>query len=347
MVEDGLPHINRITTTGMKETHLKVFTTFSGYDSQCVALDKIAEEHPEFSYELTGWSEIDKYAIKAHNLLFPQYENLNLGDITKIDWDKAPGFDLLTYSSPCTNFSSLGNRKGGEKNSGTASSLLWSVLDAIETKRPTYLLMENVADISKQKFIKTLHNWISSLENLGYSNHAFITDASHFGLPQKRRRLIMVSKLGQLDFIPPTGNDRNTHIKDFLDTNPENYQKTPNKTLRQYSHINPKHPVIIPRTHGYIKPIPRTQIPVLTTSCGSDYFILFPDRSSRGISPSEALRLMGLSQQQINILTESDIPATQLFKLAGNSIAVPVITQTLSNLILNTKPSSEFQTSLF
>nr|DAH52884.1 MAG TPA: Variant erythrocyte surface antigen-1 [Bacteriophage sp.] len=34
---------------------LKVFTAFSGYDSQCMALDRM-----KINYELVGWSEIDK-----------------------------------------------------------------------------------------------------------------------------------------------------------------------------------------------------------------------------------------------------------------------------------------------
>ena len=39
---------------------IKVFTAFSGYDSQCMALDMVKENHPDFDYELVGWSEIDK-----------------------------------------------------------------------------------------------------------------------------------------------------------------------------------------------------------------------------------------------------------------------------------------------
>lgn len=45
---------------------LRVFTAFSGYDSQCLALDYLG-----IDYELVGWSEIDKFAIKAHDALFP------------------------------------------------------------------------------------------------------------------------------------------------------------------------------------------------------------------------------------------------------------------------------------
>ena len=49
---------------------LKVFTAFSGYDSQCMALDRLG-----IDYELVGWSEIDKYAIMAHNAVYEPINN--------------------------------------------------------------------------------------------------------------------------------------------------------------------------------------------------------------------------------------------------------------------------------
>lgn len=52
---------------------IRVFTAFSGYDSQCLALDRLKKKYPEFDYELVGWSEIDKYAIQAHNAIYPQW----------------------------------------------------------------------------------------------------------------------------------------------------------------------------------------------------------------------------------------------------------------------------------
>lgn len=89
---------------------IRVFTAFSGYDSQCMALEKAGIE-----YDLVGWSEIDKWAIVAHNAVFPQYAERNFGDITKIDWNKVPDFDLFTYSSPCQDFSKAGKMRGGKK----------------------------------------------------------------------------------------------------------------------------------------------------------------------------------------------------------------------------------------
>ena len=84
-----------------------IISTFSGYDSQLMAADVLKEWYPDFRWTCMGWSDIDKYACQMHDILFPQYANRALGDITKIDWhavkDSLQGreVDLFTYSSPC------------------------------------------------------------------------------------------------------------------------------------------------------------------------------------------------------------------------------------------------------
>ena len=102
-----------------EDNPLRVFTAFSGYDSQCMALDRIGTP-----YTLVGWSEIDKNAIMAHNAVYPQYADRNYGDIQQIDWKQVPDFDLFTFSSPCQDFSAAGLQRGGQEGSGTRSSLL-------------------------------------------------------------------------------------------------------------------------------------------------------------------------------------------------------------------------------
>ena len=175
--------------------NIKVFTAFSGYDSQCLALDRLHADYPQFNYELVGWSEIDKHAIKAHNALYPQYVDRNYGDMTLIDWNTVPDFDLMIYSSPCQDFSFAGSRRGGQDGSGTRSSLLWQVKHAIEAKKPKYLLMENVASLVSGKFIKLFNEWRVLLQSYGYTNFASVLDAQDYGIPQHRERIFLVSVL--------------------------------------------------------------------------------------------------------------------------------------------------------
>ena len=168
---------------------LKVFTAFSGYDSQCMALNRLHRHNPDFNYELVGWAEIDKYAIAAHNAVYPQWADRNYGDIAKIDWAQVPDFDLFTYSSPCQDFSQAGKQAGGTEGSGTRSSLLWECRRAILAKKPKYLLMENVAALVSQKFIRLFNAWQLELESYGYRNFAKVLNAKDYGVPQNRERI--------------------------------------------------------------------------------------------------------------------------------------------------------------
>ena len=194
---------------------LRVFTSFSGYDSQCMALDRLP-----IDYELVGWSEIDKYAIQAHNAVYPQWAERNYGDICQIDWSKVPDFDLFTYSSPCQDFSQAGLQRGGEKGSGTRSSLLWECQKAIEAKRPKYCLMENVAALVSGKFIRLFNPWQLTLENLGYKNFAAVLNAKDYGVPQNRERIFLVS-IHDADarFEFPKAIKLERRLKDVLETN--------------------------------------------------------------------------------------------------------------------------------
>lgn len=216
---------------------IRVFTAFSGYDSQCLALN-VLRRHDLFShriqtngkirfrfnYELVGWSEIDKYAIKAHNALFPQWADRNYGDISKIDWEMVPDFDLFTYSSPCQDFSQAGKQKGAEKGSGTRSSLLWECERAIRIKRPKYLLFENVAAVASKKFIKLFNSWQLTLEQMGYTNFTQILNAKTHGyptpVPQNRERLFMISILNcDQPFYFPDAQPLTQRLVDVLETN--------------------------------------------------------------------------------------------------------------------------------
>lgn len=209
---------------------LNVITLFSGYDSQCLALDRLKRHNPQFDYDLVAWSEIDPHAIKAHNALFPQWADRNLGDVSKVDWQaKAAALgceiDLLTYSSPCQDFSSAGLQKGGQQGSGTRSSLLWECERAIETLRPKYLLFENVSALVSEKFRPTFFKWCLTLEKLGYTNHYQLMNAKEYGVPQNRLRIFMVSILGEhAPYYFPKPFPLERRLKDVLETNvPDRY----------------------------------------------------------------------------------------------------------------------------
>ena len=176
-----------------KKHPLKVVTLCSGYDSQCMALDRLTKYESTFAYDLVAWSEIDKNAIKAHNLVYPQWADRNLGDMTKIDWSKVPDFDFLTYSTPCQDFSNAGKQLGGQEGSGTRSSILWYTRNAILEKKPKYMMLENVKALVSKKFKPMFLKWVAELESYGYYNYWQVLNAKDYGVPQNRERVFLIS----------------------------------------------------------------------------------------------------------------------------------------------------------
>lgn len=193
--EDQLPTYPVDKNNGEK----LILTTFSGYDSQLMAADVLAQQHPDFRWTCVGWSDIDKYACQMHNLIFPQFVDKALGDITKIDWQQVKHnvggqeIDLFTYSSPCQDISQAGKQMGLKEGSDTRSALLWRVADAVEVLRPKYLLQENVAALVSKKFLPDFQKWLDKLSSLGYVSRWARLNAKDYGVPQNRDRVFCLS----------------------------------------------------------------------------------------------------------------------------------------------------------
>ena len=175
---------------------IRVFEAFAGYGSQSIALGLLSENFSDFQFQTVGISEIDKYAIKAYQTLHGN-SIPNFGDITKIDWSNTPDFDLLTYSFPCQDISSAGKQRGFSEGSGTRSSCLWACANAIEKKRPKFLLMENVKALTQKKFSEDFRRWREWLISKGYKNYYAVLNSKDYGVPQNRERVFMVSFFGE------------------------------------------------------------------------------------------------------------------------------------------------------
>lgn len=220
--EDTLP---ALPPTADKNEEKIFLTTFSGYDSQLMAADVLREWHPDFRWTCKGWSDIDKYACQMHNLVFPQFADCALGDITKIDWhevkDSLHGreVDLFTFSSPCQDISQAGKQMGLSEGSDTRSALLWRVADAVEVLRPKYLLQENVAALVSQKFMPDFQKWLDKLSSLGYVSRWARLNAKNYGVPQNRDRVFCLSMRRDVafDYQFPEPFELKTRLEDVLE----------------------------------------------------------------------------------------------------------------------------------
>ena len=162
-------------------------STFSGIEAATVAWAPL------------GWvpvcfSEIGPFPSAVLEERFPSVPNL--GDITRIDWSDLSGFvDIVVGGSPCQSFSVAGNREGLSGESG----LMWEYVRAVRELRPEWLLWENVPGALSSSHGEDLRCLLESLDALGYGLAWDVLDAQFFGLAQRRERLFVVGRLGDVE----------------------------------------------------------------------------------------------------------------------------------------------------
>jgi DNA (cytosine-5)-methyltransferase 1 len=114
----------------MKINHLDLFSGIGGFH---LGFEKAG-------YEITSYfSEIDKHAIAVYKHQFPT--STYVGSVTNVRGADLPRINLITFGSPCQDFSLAGNRKGME---GQRSSLVLEAIRLISECRPSVFVWENV-----------------------------------------------------------------------------------------------------------------------------------------------------------------------------------------------------------
>lgn len=131
-----------------------------------------------------------KPAVDVYRMNFkhPIYEQ-DLADAQTQEDIKKQSPDIILGGPPCQDFSSAGHRN---VNLGRAV-LTTTYCDIVTTVRPQYFLMENVPDITKKKILTEV---VEKFKDSGYGLTAMLLDASLCGVPQSRKRYVLVGCLG-------------------------------------------------------------------------------------------------------------------------------------------------------
>lgn len=192
---------------------LKLLSLFTGIGAFEKALERL-----NIDYELVGFSEIDKFAIKSYCAIHNVPENKNLGDITKINIDKIPDFDLLTWGFPCQDISIAGRMEGIKK--GTRSGLYYEGYKILKAKRPGISIIENVKNLTSKRFKEQFETILKDIEELGYNNYWQVLNAKNYSVPQNRERIFIVSIRKDIDknnFVFPSPVELKLKLKDLLE----------------------------------------------------------------------------------------------------------------------------------
>jgi DNA (cytosine-5)-methyltransferase 1 len=144
-------------------------------------------------FQCVGHCEIDKYADASYRAIHNiREEEVYYPDAREIDPGGMPDFDLLCGGFPCQAFSNAGKRRGFDDARGT---LFFEVARLAQTRRPPYLLLENVPGLLSHDKGRTFGTILAALDDLGYHVEWSVLNSKHFGVPQSRKRVFIIAYL--------------------------------------------------------------------------------------------------------------------------------------------------------
>jgi len=141
-------------------------------------------------FEVVAYSEIEKNCAAVFKYHHPNLKNY--GDITEMDFNNLPKFDIVIGGFPCQSFSLAGLRKGFEDKRG---QLIFHVFRLIDVCKPKYLIMENVKGLLTHDEGHTFISILDGLTELGYEFDFQLVNSRNFGVAQNRERVFIIGKL--------------------------------------------------------------------------------------------------------------------------------------------------------
>ncbi len=126
--------------------------------------------------------------------IHPDVRELTADDLRAAGCD--PDATVLAAGFPCQDLSVAGGRRGMGRGTGTRSALYWHVDRLLGEFAPRWVLLENVPGLLSSHRGRDMGAVLGSLADRGYGFAWRVLDAQHFGVPQRRARVVFVGHLG-------------------------------------------------------------------------------------------------------------------------------------------------------
>lgn len=291
-----------------------------------------------------GFSEIDKEAEKTYRAFFGEEEK-NYGDLTKINPEELPDFEMMIAGFPCQTFSVVGKRDGMNDKRG---QVIYGLINIMLGKNLKYFILENVKGLVNHDKGKTIRIILDELDKAGY-NVVFskVLNSIHFGVPQMRERIYLVGirkdLANDVDFGFPDVFDT-PKVEDYLVDNEElefNQKQSSYQTFLKYLNnkynkgkysINDllKRDYLIIDTRQSDLRLYKNRVPTLRT--GRHGIMYVKNGKFRKLSGFESLLLQGFSKK-MSLVVKNKINDRNLLSQAGNAMTVNVIEKIGENLL--------------
>ena len=286
-------------------------------------------------------SELDINAQKTYLSNF----NANIeGDITKVQEQDIPSFDICLAGFPCQAFSIAGKQQGFDDNYKGISrgTLFFDVIRICEYHQPKVIFCENVKNLLKHDKGKTFKVIKGALEEIGYKVFYEVLNSKDFGVPQNRERIYIVAfrqDIAPEEFVFPAGESyKETSLGDILDPSPIPSKYYLSDVYLQTLRDHKARHAAKGNGFGYvIRDLDGIAGTIVCGGMGKERNLIIDKREHsmipttrikgeinkedvRKMTPREWARLQGFPED-FNL----PLADTHLYKQLGNSVTVPVI----------------------
>jgi DNA (cytosine-5)-methyltransferase 1 len=190
-------------------------------------------------FDVIWANEFDRSIWDTYRKNFPSTQ-LDTRSIVEINAREVPDCDGMIGGPPCQSWSEAGARRGIRDQRG---QLFYEYIRLLDAKRPKFFLAENVSGILFGRHSDALARIFSEFTNLGYNISYGLLNASDFGVPQDRERVIIIGYRSSLQrfFMPPIQHQPRPTLRDAIwdlrnSAQPTRGQSTPNSQAAVANH---------------------------------------------------------------------------------------------------------------
>jgi len=290
-----------------------------------------------------AYSEINKHAINSYNLLHATQNDIAYGDLTKIDNQGLPDFDIMIAGFPCQTFSVMGQRKGFKDERG---QIIYSLIATLKAKNVPYFIFENVKGLVNHDKGKTINIIVQALEDAGYQVEYKILNSLDFGVPQMRERVYFIGIRKDLankkyvwpqpvampclkDYLVDDNNEISDGMRQTLERYLNNKYNNGNYTIQQL--VKNEYSVIDTRQSDlriYTDKVP-------TLRAGRQGILYVRDGKLRQLTGYESLLLQGFDKEYA-IKVMGKVSESNLLAQTGNAMTISVM-QALCKALLESQ----------
>mgnify|MGYP006279562581 CR=1 FL=1 len=297
----------------------KMIDLFAGTGAFTLAFEETQKVKVVFANDMVDHSK------KIYDANFDH--KLTLKNLNELKNEEIPAHDILTGGFPCQPFSIAGYQEGFKDE---RSNVFWKILSIIDHHQPRCVILENVKNLVSHDEKKTFKTIQENLERRGYHIcYKVLNTAEITGIPQHRERIYIVCLKSKAVFDKfnlnfPTIEKKS--ISELLEQDvPEKYYYTDKSSTWDLVSKNVvKRNTIYQYRRVYVRENKSNECPTLTANMGGgghNVPLVLDEKGVRKLTPRECFNFQGFPSSY----TLPSLSDTNLYKLAGNAVSVPVV----------------------